>query len=62
MNQQPNLSEEEWALVVELLERERGELPAEIRHTRVASVRENLQRRRDMVQDLLGRLKPSPAV
>jgi hypothetical protein len=62
MDNQPELSAAEWALVIELLEHERSELPAEIRHTRTSSVREDLQRRRDMVQQLLDRLKAMAAV
>jgi hypothetical protein len=42
MNEQPNLSEAEWALMVELLQREHHELPAEIHHCRVAGYREEL--------------------
>jgi hypothetical protein len=57
MDDQPKLSEAEWDLVVELLERERAELPVEIRHTRTASVRDELHRREDMVSDLLTRLR-----
>lgn len=54
---QPTLSEREWALVVELLERERGDLPAEIHHTRTASVRQELRERLEMVNELLRRLR-----
>lgn len=58
---QPVLSEAEWALVVELLERERGELPAEIHHTRTSAVREELRRRLQMVESLLRRLRGEAA-
>lgn len=54
---QPVLSRDEWALVVELLERERGELPAEIRHTRTTTVREELRQRLQLVEALLERLR-----
>ena len=57
MTDQPVLNETEWQLVLELLERERSELPAEIRHTRTSSVRDDLHRRADMVKGLLGRLR-----
>ncbi|MEE8452215.1 MAG: hypothetical protein V3R99_09880 [Thermoguttaceae bacterium] len=57
MVDQPRLSDAEWELVGELLERERGELPAEIRHTRTTTVREELRDRARMVKDLLQRLK-----
>ena len=46
MTDQPRLSEGEWALVVELLERELEELPVEIHHTRTSSYREELIGRR----------------
>jgi hypothetical protein len=57
MDDQPKLSEAEWDLVVELLERERTELPVEIRHTRSSNFRDELHRREDMVGDLLKRLR-----
>ncbi len=57
MADQPKLSEAEWDLVVELLQREQGELPPEIRHTRTSTLREELRRREQMVQDLLHRLE-----
>jgi hypothetical protein len=61
MNDQPKLSEAEWALVRELLERELHELPAEIHHTRVTSYREELKRRAEMVKNLQERLRsPKP--
>jgi hypothetical protein len=53
----PELSMEEWALLLQLLERERGDLPVEIRHTRTRSVRDELRRREEMVDDLLQRLR-----
>ncbi len=52
----PKLSEGEWALIVELLVREQEELPVEIHHCRVASFREDLRRRLEMVHGLLERL------
>ncbi len=57
MDDQPKLSDAEWDLVVELLERERAELPVEIRHTRTASVREELKHREMMIGDMLNRLR-----
>jgi len=62
MYEQPNLSEAEWALVVELLQQERDELPVEIHHTRTASVREGLRNRMEMVRGLLERLEAPTAV
>ena len=57
MHDEPRLSAAEWDFVVELLERERNELPVEIHHTRNSSVHEELQHRAEMVRDLLGRLR-----
>ena len=62
MYDEPKLSEAEWALLVELLERERSELPVEIHHTRSARLREELHRRAALVQELLGRLRAPAAV
>ena len=62
MYDEPRLSEAEWALVLELLERERSELPVEIHHTRSSSVRTELQDRAEMVRGLLGRLRTPVAV
>ena len=53
MNSRPNLTEDEWALIVELLEREQSELPTEIHHTRSSSYRDELRARRKMVDELL---------
>lgn len=55
---QPVLSRSEWELVVELLERERGDLPAEIRHTRTSNIREELRQRLKTVEGLLEKLRP----
>jgi len=52
-----NLSEAERALLVELLEREHVELPVEIRHTRNASMREELHEQARLVQGLLDRMR-----
>jgi hypothetical protein len=57
VNDQPQLSEAEWTLVRELLERELHDLPAEVHHTRVTSYREELKRRAGMVKNLLERLR-----
>ena len=54
---QPSLTQPEWALILELLERERYELPAEIHHTRTTDVREELRRRMETVDSLLARLR-----
>lgn len=60
MFDEPKLSDAQWALIVELLERERGELPVEIHHTSRANVRGELHQRAAMVQDLLARLRQTP--
>jgi hypothetical protein len=61
MNEEPKLSEAERALVIELLERERDELPVEIHHTRTAAYREELHRRAEMVHGLIDKLR-APAM
>lgn len=58
MNEQPKLSDAEWALMTELLQREHHELPNEIHHTRVASYRKELHLRHEMVRSVLERLLP----
>jgi hypothetical protein len=60
MENQPRLSDAEWALVIEMLERERDELPVEIRHTRSSTMRNDLHRRAEIVQELLHRLEQTP--
>lgn len=55
---QPALTDEEWALLIELLERERNDLPAEIHHTRTSSLRDQLRERLDLINQLLDRLRP----
>jgi uncharacterized membrane protein YccC len=52
-----NLSEAEWALVAELLQREQDELPVEIHHCRVSAYREELRKRLNLVHGLLERLQ-----
>jgi hypothetical protein len=62
MDDRPNLSAQEWALVIEMLEREQDELPVEIHHCRVASFREHLHERLQLVDGLLDRLRTAAAV
>ncbi|HWQ55906.1 MAG TPA: hypothetical protein VN442_19615 [Bryobacteraceae bacterium] len=57
MTARPVLTDEEWALVIELLQREREELPAEIHHTRSSAYRDELHQRLDAISRLLDRLK-----
>ena len=54
---QPNLTDQEWALLIELLQREQDELPVEIHHCRVTAFRDDLRHRQTMVQNLLGRFQ-----
>ncbi len=58
MSIQCSFSHEEWTLLLELLEHERRELPAEIRHTRLQTVRDQLRRRLQLVDQMLQRLRP----
>ena len=62
MFEEPRLSEAEWALMIELLERERNELPVEIHHTRSSSVRAELHQRAEMVRGLLNRLRTQTTI
>jgi len=57
MNSQLSLSQDEWELLLELLERERAELPVEIRHTRHCEVRDQLHYREHLVDELLDRMR-----
>lgn len=62
MSDHPKLTEAEWALIVELLERELQELPVEIHHTRTSSFRDDLRNRRDMIRGLIERIQPIAAI
>ena len=62
MNDQPRLSEAEWNLITELLQRELEELPVEIHHTRSSQVRHELSERRDMIRGLLAWVRPVATV
>lgn len=59
IQEQPVLSNTEWGLVVELLERERANLPIEIHHTATRNFRDQLKKRLESVEALLSRLNPS---
>ncbi len=61
MSEQPKLSDAEWALLIDLLQQERDQLPVEIHHTRSAVFRDELHQRRRMVEGLLERIR-TPAV
>jgi hypothetical protein len=57
MIQQPVLTEAEWGLVLELLERESHYLPVEIHHTNKRAYRTGLLSRLDIVTDMAGRIR-----
>jgi hypothetical protein len=54
-----HLSEQEFAIVAELLESERARLLVEIRHTDHRAFREELRRRLTLVESLAQRCKPA---
>lgn len=53
----PELGEEAQKLLVELLERERIELPKEIRHTSTTAYKDRLRKRLDLVEQTLVKLQ-----
>lgn len=57
MQEQPVLSEAEWLLVLELLERESYDLPGEIHHTDKRAFRAELKNRMDLVMDVMARIR-----
>jgi hypothetical protein len=59
---QPTLSDDEWEIVIELLERESSLLPREIRHTDAARMRELLRRRSALIDGILDRLRRRDAL
>jgi hypothetical protein len=59
--EQPELSAEEWRLILELLEQERRDLPTEIRRTQTASVRDELRSREKLPDGLLLRIRAAVA-
>lgn len=62
MTGQLMLSDAEWALIVDLLQAEQTELPVEIHHSQIGEPREDLHRRKEMVDGLLTRLRQPAAV
>jgi hypothetical protein len=54
---QPVLTEAEWSLILELLARERRDLPIEIHHTSTRKYKEQLRERLLMIEELLGRFE-----
>ena len=61
MRDQPVLNEAEWALVLELLERESHYLPVEIHHTVKRSCRSDLRNRLEVISDMIQRIRPMMA-
>lgn len=55
------LSETEWQLLVELLEREQNTLRVEIRHTDTTEFRERLRKRLKTGEELLVRMQGAAA-
>jgi len=54
---QPQLSEREWSLVLDLLKMEQRELPPEIHHSERGPYRDELQERKVTINDLVQRLE-----
>jgi hypothetical protein len=57
MNNCLTLTNEEWEIVQDLLERERRELPSEVRHTDKRDYRHKLEARLDMVESMIKRIE-----
>lgn len=54
---QVSLTADDLALLIELVEREQGELPTEIHHTRTRVMRDKLHHRQQKLEDLMVRLR-----
>ncbi len=54
---QPELSDLEWDLIVELLEAKRIVLPLEIHHTSTHAYRKELRQRLELIDALLSKLR-----
>ncbi len=54
---QPELTDREWQLVLELLQTERRELPPEIRHTDTPGVHDDLLERLSTIDNLISRIR-----
>jgi hypothetical protein len=57
MKKQVTLDDEDWQLIIDLLEMEQKELPAEIHHTDTTQYRERLLKRQEIVNRLLHTLR-----
>ncbi len=56
MTDTPIFTQEELELMVDLLERERRDLPSEIHHTQTWGVKEDLRERMRTIEHLLGKM------
>jgi len=61
MTCQPELTDAEWELMLQLIEEQRRELPSEIHHTDHAGVREALHQRQKMRNQLIERIRAGAA-
>ena len=59
--EKPILTDQEWDLAVDLLERRRNELAVEIRHTSTREMRESLRAQLDLVCGLLAKVQAARA-
>jgi hypothetical protein len=62
MTGQPILSDADWALIIDLLVMEQNELPVEIHHAQIGPPRDELHRRKELVDNLLARLRQPAGV
>ncbi len=60
MKRQVALENEEWQFIIDLLEKEQKELPAEIHHTDTTEYKERLLKRQEFVDKLLNALRHPP--
>ena len=59
--ERPLLTEQEWDLALELLEREWRELVVEIRHTTTREMRDRLKEKLQLVEGLLAKVTQATA-
>jgi hypothetical protein len=62
MGEEPRLSEAEWALIIDLLERERADLPVQMHESRSFTEREELRVRSEAIRKLIGRVQSLASV
>jgi hypothetical protein len=55
----PQLSRQEWSIVVDLLEGERHNLPAVIHHASGGEAKSGLRERLRTVEQILGKVRPA---